>query len=143
MLSISYKKGYKYQLVEAYTVEIPIKPDVDIASPSDFIVLTTEGELTVKKGYAWDGPSGPAIDTLSFMRASLVHDTLYQLMRERFLDNKVYRKPADRLLRVMCKEDGMYSVRAWWVYRGLRFFGNPAANPSNKKSVMQAPSIKR
>ena len=46
---IKYKKGYKYQLVEPYIVDIPIKPVSNIASPSDFIVLTIEGQLTIKK----------------------------------------------------------------------------------------------
>ena len=38
--------------------------------------------MIVEKDYAWDGPSGPTIDTSNSMRASLVHDVLYQAMRE-------------------------------------------------------------
>jgi len=49
------------------------------------------------------------------------------------------RNPADRLLRTMCKEDGMKAVRAWWVYKGLRFGGGPAADPANKKPIVKAP----
>ena len=76
MECILYKKGYKYQLVEKYTLEVPINPDSDIASPSGYIQLTVEGALTIEKGYAWDGPSGPTFDSLNFMRDSLVHDVL-------------------------------------------------------------------
>jgi len=99
MECISYKKGYKYQLVEESSTDIPILPANDIKSKPDYIVLTSQRNIKIKKGYAWDGPSGPTIDTLNFMRGSLVHDALYQLMREDHLDSKNYREPADKLLR--------------------------------------------
>ena len=73
------------------------------------------------------------------MRGSLVHDALYQLMREGRLDKKGYRGPADRLLRSMCKKDNMSSIRAWWVYRGLRVGGDSAAAPNNRRPVVMAP----
>jgi len=73
------------------------------------------------------------------MRGSLVHDALYQLMREDLLDNDTTREPADRLLQSMCREDGMSAIRAWWVYHGLRIGGNPAANPDNQRPVTKAP----
>jgi len=138
MECISYNSGYKYQLVEDYDTDINIKPDqnVDIG----YIKLTTDGKITIKKGYAWDGPSGPTIDTLNFMRGSLVHDALYQLMREEKLDKDTHREPADRLLQQMCKDDGMTLIRAWWVYQGVRFGGDPAADPANKKPVIKAPA---
>ena len=136
---IYYKKGYKYQLIEEYSADIPIKPDSDVYSSSDYIVLTCDGKIIVKKGYAWDGPSGPTIDTLNFMRGSLIHDALYQLMREDKLNHDIYRGPADKLLRKMCREDRMSAIRAWWVYKGLRIGGDPAADPANKKPVVRAP----
>jgi hypothetical protein len=73
------------------------------------------------------------------MRGSLVHDALYQLMRERRLDEETYREPADRLLQKMCKEDGMSAPRAWWVYQAVHFFGQPSADPANDKPVIRAP----
>lgn len=138
MKCITYKSGYKYQLKQPYSVVIPIKPGTAIAS--EFISLATDGTLSINRGYAWDGPSGPTIDTLNFMRGSLVHDALYQLMRERHLDAATYREPADRLLQDHCKEDGMSSIRAWWVYQGVRFGGGPAADPDLDKPLKQAPS---
>ncbi|MEE9448996.1 MAG: DUF1353 domain-containing protein [Ignavibacteriaceae bacterium] len=133
----SYKKGYKYQLVAPYKTKINITPNKHI--PFAYIELTTEGDLIIKKGYAWDGPSGPTIDTLNFMRGSLVHDALYQLMREKYLDNKEHRESADKLLQKMCKKDGMSSLRAWWVYLGVRLGGGPSADPANKKPIIKAP----
>jgi hypothetical protein len=137
MECITYRAGYKYQLKENYTILIEIKPPAPI--DTDYLALTTGGILTVKKGYAWDGPSGPTIDTLNFMRGSLVHDALYQLMRERLLDEDTYRETADRLLQTICEEDGMSSLRAWWVYQAVHFFGEPSADPANDKPVIKAP----
>ena len=139
MECISYKKDYKYQLIEAYTVQTPIIPTKDASSPSEFISLTIGGLLTIKKGYAWDGPSGPAIDTRNFMRGSLVHDALYQLMREKLLDQNTARKPADRLLQQMCKTDGMSSIRAWWIYTGLRVFDRLSIGSSSTRPIIKAP----
>ncbi len=137
MKCISYNDGYKYQLKHTYTVNIEIKPATSI--DTDYIKLDAAGNLTILKGYAWDGPSGPTIDTRDFMRGSLVHDALYQLMREGHLDNHHYRDDADRILQRMCKEDGMWAARAWWVYQAVHKFANPAADPSSKRPIINAP----
>ena len=137
MKCIAYKSGYKYQLKETYTVRIPVIPGAAIHT--EYISLETTGDLTLKEGYAWDGPSGPTIDTLTFMRGSLVHDALYQLMREGNLDKNVYREAADRTLRDICREDGMWSVRAWFVYHGVRLFADPAADPADERPLIHAP----
>ena len=81
MKRIFYSKGYKYQLKREYSLLTRICPDDDIQTL--FVTLSKNGFLRIKTGYAWDGASGPAIDTRNFMRGSLVHDALYQLMRER------------------------------------------------------------
>ena len=141
MEQILYKKGYKYQLVEPYDSSINIKPEQPITT--DYIELSEEGRLIIKKGYAWDGPSGPTVDTLNFMKGSLVHDALYQLMREKHLDKEEYRQSADRLLQKICEADGMSRLRAWWVYLGVRWAGDPAADPANTKPVIKAPNPSR
>ena len=91
---IKYRSDYKYQLASDYRIQIPIRPAADI--DTEFIRLATDGELTVKKGYAWDGPSGPVIDTKKNLRAALVHDALYQLMRNAKLNKRTHRKSARR-----------------------------------------------
>ncbi|KAA3619948.1 MAG: DUF1353 domain-containing protein [Calditrichaeota bacterium] len=139
MECIFYKKGYKYQLTATYSVKIKIKPETAIKSSSGYVELDAEGNLTITQGYAWDGPSGPTFDTRNFMRGSLIHDALYQLMREKLLDKDTHREPADRLLQSMCREDGMSKLRAWWVYKGLRIGGDPAADPENIRPVISAP----
>jgi len=137
MKCIKYKGGYKYQLKESYTLKIPLTPTTPIQS--DYLRLSKEGTLWIKEGYAWDGPSGPTIDTPSFMRGSLVHDALYQLMRLDLLDRDTYRKRADKILRDICKEDGMWSLRAAWVYLGVRWFGDPAADPAEEHPLSYVP----
>lgn len=137
MKCIAYNDGYKYQLKKTYSVAIEIKPTTNINTV--YIKLDTGGNLSIIEGYAWDGPSGPTIDTLNFMRGSLVHDALYQLMREKKLDHNTHREAADRILQKICKEDGMWSLRAWWVYHGVRLFGDPAADPADKRRPIHAP----
>jgi hypothetical protein len=137
MKYIYYKNGYKYQLVKDYKVLVKIYPNTIIET--DYLRLDKKGFLTVKKGYAWDGASGPAFDTKNFMRGSLIHDALYQLMRMRLLEADNHRKTADKLLRDMCLEDGMNRIFAWWVWRGVRRLGSPFADPSHAKKVKVAP----
>jgi hypothetical protein len=137
MKCIAYKGGYKYQLKQNCAVAIEIKPEEPIST--EYLGLDTQGMLTIKRGYAWDGPSGPTCDTLTFMRGSLVHDALYQLMRERHLDHDAYRETADRILQRICEEDGMWPLRAWWIYQAVRLFADPAADPADKRPVIRAP----
>ncbi len=124
---------YKYQLMDDYTIQIDIKPVQNIEF--QFLSLSSKGLLTVKKHYAWDGPSGLTIDTRNFMRGSLVHDALYQLMRLSALDHKVYRKRADEILKEICLEDGMWSFRAWYVYQAVHIFAGGAARPQEEHEV--------
>lgn len=134
---IQYKSGYKYQLVEDYHIDSKIKPVDDI--DTDYIALDKTGHMTVKKGYAWDGTSGPVVDTDENLRASLVHDAFYQLMRNRKLKTADYKDKADKLFRSMCKQDGVPSTVAQLYYMGLEKLGKPAADPANVKKVYRAP----
>lgn len=140
MKNIRYQDGYKYQLKDDYVIVLAdIVPDAPIAT--EFLEMDLKGTLTIKEGYAWDGPSGPTVDTLNFMRGSLVHDALYQLMREKHLNEDVCRPKADRHLQRLCIEDGMSSWRAWYVYQGVRFFGKSAAEVNKKSTCAPRPCI--
>ena len=135
-MSILYKSGFKYQLTSDYTVKVGVWPERIVST--GYLSLTPDGMLTILRGYAWDGPSGPTLDTRSFMRGSLVHDALYQLIRMELIP-KGERKAADKVLRRICKEDGMRSARAWWVYKAVRRAGGSAADPDNRKKIKTAP----
>lgn len=121
-------KQYKYQLVEPYALNIGLSgyPVTEL----QFLQLTPGGLLTIQAGYAWDGPSGPTCDTPDFMRGSLIHDALYQLIRLQKLPGR-YRAFADLLLKKICLEDGMCKYRAAYVYLAVRLFGATAARPGN------------
>ncbi|GAG31889.1 unnamed protein product [marine sediment metagenome] len=133
---IKYKAGYKYQLTKTSITKVNIKPL--IAIDIERIRLTEKGALVIRKGYCWDGPSGPAIDTKNFMRGSLIHDALYQLMRMELLGQE-FRDDADEELRKICLEDGMSKIRAWWVYKAVRGFAKRSALPENKRKELTAP----
>jgi hypothetical protein len=94
--------------------------------------------LSLKAGYAWDGPSGPTFDTKTFMRGSLVHDALYGLLREGLLD-KNYRLQADEILGRICRSDGMNLFRVWYVVKAVKRFAGAAADPENRKAILYAP----
>ena len=134
---ILYRSDYKYQLADSYGTTIPIAPKENIET--DFIDLDIKGYLLVKEGYAWDGPSGPVKDTEENMRASLVHDALYQLMRNEELSSRTHRKAADQLFKDLCKADGVSNRWASIYYKALRKCGKRPASPQNKKKVHRAP----
>ena len=133
---IRYKKGYKYQLQEDYTYWTEIKKNG--GGVPGYVELTEDGKLVIKKSYAWDGPSGPTFDTDSFMRASVVHDALYQLFRLGII-HPSERKTADREMRAICREDGMPRIRAWWVYTAVRWWGWRNIRKEKENPVIKAP----
>ena len=126
MVKISYKtlRIYKYQLTKQYKIDLgKHRPYVGFDANHYFY----DGHiLLIRRGYRWDGPSGPTIDTDTFMRGSLVHDVLYQAIREGHLPMK-YRKKADKILYRLCREHGMSWVRAWYTYKCVRLFGRGSA----------------
>ena len=131
MNTVCYRKlkNYKYQLVKPYHLKIGIAGfNID----TRFVKLNPAGELEIANLYAWDGPSGPTIDTADFMRGSLVHDALYQLIRLEQIPYG-YKAYADLLLKKICLEDGMSNFRASYVYQAVRLFGGASARPGSQK----------
>ena len=133
---IKYTDGYKYQLAEDYQIMTDIMPEKLIDTP--LLRLDVDGLLTIRRGYAWDGASGPTIDTKSSMRGALVHDAFYQLMRMDLLGQH-NREAADCLLRDICIEDGMLTLRAKLWYFCVRKFAMPSANAESDREILTAP----
>lgn len=135
-LQIKYKKvNYKYKLEEPYLIQTGIL-NYDVFIPT-LIMLEPGGMLLIKPGYAWDGPSGPTLDTKNFMRASLCHDALYQLMRTKLLP-ETCREQADKLMYRHLEEDGMGWFRRQYVFHALRNFAAYAAKPRGSE-LLTAP----
>lgn len=137
MKSVQYRSGYKYQLAGNHQFQLGlIRPPEDI--DTEYIALTKSGLLTLRNGYASDGPSGATIDTPSSMRGAFIHDAIYQLMRQGYLP-QTFREPADKEAYNIWIEDGMWKLRAYFWHRELRKFGAPAADPKHIKKVHTAP----
>ncbi len=134
---IYYKSGYKYQLHHPAVFETMVKPEFPIQTK--YLRLTTDGVLFIKMGYAWDGPSGPTVDTPTFMPASLMHDAMYQLFRMELLAVDRWRKVADQEMRRIALSDGMNRFRALYVYQAVRLGAGKAAQPESKRLVHRAP----
>lgn len=127
-----YARGYKYQTRAAFALLIPeLRGAVAAPVRTDWLESDPEGTLRIRAGYAWDGASGPTWDSKSSMRASCVHDALYQLMRLGLLSRE-WREVADRVFRRLCQEDGMWSIRAQIWYDMVRVFANPATDPATE-----------
>jgi hypothetical protein len=113
----------KYILTEDFRVKLHFDcPDVY----GDKIFIQ-DGWLYIAEGYEWDGPSGIAIDTVNFMNGSLIHDALYDLMRQDKLSRWKYRRKADKEMRIQCKKDGMSLIRRWYTWGAVRLLGHGAA----------------
>ena len=146
---MKFSKGYKYQLEEDFIIKTSIlHPSKDnIVTP--WIVLFYGGKLFIRKGYAWDGPSGPtwdSLDTESVMTPSLVHDAIYQLIRMEMLD-PVWRDYADEMLgALMRKRASKWRTIRWlqvlrsriWT-RETKKFGGSAADPKNRRKIYEVP----
>ncbi len=134
---VYYEVDFKYQLGVEYRVQTNI---IGYTIDSPFVSLLPAGLLIIRLGFGWDGASGPTIDTDTSMRGALVHDALYYLLRLGKLP-QTERDVADEILSTICKEDGMYSLRAnAWEFI-LEYLGGAAADPKNSKKLHIAPDI--
>lgn len=132
---VTYKDGYKYQLVEDYSIQIKITGYV---ADTPYLKLTKEGLLTLKAGYASDGPSGPTFDTKNSIRGGFVHDALYWLMRNNFIPLS-YKGYIDKLFQSILIEDRMWKARAWIWYQGVHRKGIEHLYPSCERPALRAP----
>jgi hypothetical protein len=144
-----FKKGYKYQLAQDFMGQTKIFPPEPI--DHEFIYLTTNGVLILKKGYAWDGCSGPTIDDNTNMIAGAKHDACYQLMRAGLLDLK-WKDPSDDQFEEDIHRDSGRVKRPWYLRwwktvdnfraeyfeKGVEYFGMSSAKPQ-KEEIFVAP----
>ena len=125
---------YKYKLVGDTWFATGI---TQFAGGNEYVKIHPDGSLWLRSGYSWDGPSGPAIDTPDFMRGSLCHDALYQLIREEVLPQST-RKQADKEMNRINKEDGMFIGRRFYTFLAVRYFGKFTSQPK-KDTIYYAP----
>lgn len=121
---------YRFETLEAYTFSVAGLPDID----TEYITIRS-GRITIAPRYAWDGATGwpkKLKHPKCLIQSSLVHDAIYQLMREGKIDRKKWRKYADRMLQLISIEDGMNVVLAAIVYRVVRIAGKKSTMPEKK-----------
>jgi len=148
--TLYFKDGYKYWVNRPYHIQIAIHPDkplcisfktVDIngnCAEIPMVTLDVKGNLIVYPSYVWDGASGPTWDSLNSMIGSLVHDVLYQMIREGLIE-ELYKSYADQLLHNICTEDGMWNFRADYWQWAVGCFGEDACKPSAEHLELVAP----
>ena len=128
-MKINYKEidseKYKYELTSKFMKYVKIH---DYSFLNKYIWITPEGGLMLGSGYQWDGCSGPTIDDKTNMQAGLVHDALYQLIRERGIPLSK-RKEVDLIFYRLLIEDGMNPIRAKIYYLSVRLFGKRYCKP--------------
>jgi len=114
---MKYRKlnGWKYELMEPLTIDVPGLRGITIYHP---FIKIINGTLEVYDEYAWDGATGIP-DNPDNMESSCFHDALYQLMREGLLDRK-YKDVADRLFRDVSIAHGMPKNWADFFYDILK-----------------------
>ena len=140
---MKFKRGYKYQVVEDCYFDLPVHFNTLAQDEFDWVTLV-DNRIFFRAGYAWDGPSGPTYDTPDTLVPSLVHDGLYQLMREGVLpreeradaDYVFYQLLIERIPEVEGFADHIraFNLRrryhAW--YRAVRGFAGFAAAGTGK-----------
>jgi len=117
-MKYSIVKKYKYRIEEDFSANIA----KNLPVVTTYWISIRGGVLYLRKGYSWDGASGPTIDTKDSMVASLIHDSLYQLIKLGKL-GKQYRKVADMAFRAQLIKSGMSKLRANLWYQAVRKFG--------------------
>lgn len=130
--TLSYRrlKPYRYRSLEPF--ELRLKLPQELVSPAfieapdggaPWVRLGRRGKLRIRPGYAWRGLGTPGRTSRLSMRAGLVHDALYQLMRAGELDHRHWRPWADQVMRDLLIADGVGSTRAAWSHSWARWFG--------------------
>ena len=114
---------WKYENAEDVILSTGLKTEHYYNSP--FLLMSCNGILTIRPGYRWDGASAIAIDTANIMLPSLVHDALYQLIREGVLKPDD-RQRCDKIMYELNIERGMAKIRASSIYYALRAGGAKA-----------------
>jgi len=128
--TMRYKSGYRYKLDEAHTQVLPVI--VDNAMQIDTWVSIVEDRLVINRGYAWDGAStGLPWTPKKWIRPSLVHDALYQLIRESKLPME-RREDADMIFYQLLRENQVSVLLAFPAYLAVRIFGNYCLRKGHK-----------
>lgn len=135
-MTVVNRAGFLYQVLRRwpkrrYRLGNTVEYETGWMLPKDLAiehaVLHSNGLLVIYRGFKWDGMSGPVVDLERNMRAGLVHDALYRIIRVHLASQpdvrRHYRQRADRAMWFVALEDGVPHWVADLWYRGVRVFG--------------------
>jgi len=105
----------------------------------DITVDANGYEITIKKGFVFDGASIPQFlwsfigspFTGNYTLAALVHDALYR-------SNSFNRKNADKIFLALMKQDGVSFFKRRSMYLGVRFGGSSSWTNRTKDEIKKA-----
>ncbi len=151
--TLHYSGGYKYQL-RKHAVEFDC-PELAAWQYFGRFLSLTNGVMRFEVGYAWDGLSGPMIDTPDAMPAGLGHDggaeisrrlTMSEEDREDFVraNNAFFHrllratlpKPEER--RWWHGRTQWRRFRSWYAWRAVSLVDG-YADPASRKTIQVAP----
>lgn len=116
---------YWFRLIDDVTVDfkLPIHGNVSFRDNENSRewALLQDDHLTIRKDYAWDGPTmAPRFDKV--MLPSLVHDVLYQFLKTKAMRDRIDRAAADLLFYHAMRVNG-FLLRGPY-YHAVRKFGH-------------------
>lgn len=123
------KVQYNHYLEENEVIQTRLRPSKSAIIPG-YIFLGVDGRIIIYHRYAWDGITN-GVDFKSNRTAGLVHDALYQLMREGCLDLS-FKDQCDEELRDIMIREGCFKFIANFFYFMVQKFGNAFATKKKK-----------
>lgn len=111
----------QYRLLKTLKIHTQIIPPEEKPVQTKFGYLTSEGQLSLYRGFIWDGATG-AFDTDSILRASCIHDWFCNAVDNGDLPVK-YRRKGDDLFYKIMTEDNVPEFRANYAYQAVVAWG--------------------
>ena len=134
---VTYQKIWRYKLKKDFCIDYQKEFGLALTLRSNLSephFTLSDTQLCAKEGYAWDGASGPVVQTKNSVRATLVHDIMCQAMASnRSIRTRKNRRTADRIFLRILKADGMSWPRRQIWYRAVRMFGGKRTKAENRQ----------
>lgn len=136
---IAYVKADKFILGRDEFFSLPFKPKETIRT--SYCTFYDNGDLHIKRGFLWSA-NFPAINTENTKPASLLHDCIYNLIKDGFLPREPYREHGDRLLYDVLIECNVLQYRAFAWYKAVQLGGDEALDSPPPKMYYSPVDVK-
>ena len=116
-LKIPSHKDWRYTLNRSFTLYHSSLVGLEFNIP--YVQVFPVGRLVVKEGYSWDGAT-LTLNTHDLIVPSLVHDALYQCLREGL--DQSYKAVADKIFYQLLLENKVNKILSWIMYKAVVHF---------------------